>query len=126
MKALIEKKAQTTADLKEHQMSRADAKESMAEATALREKDATACAKEEADSAVNIAALGKAITAVEAGMGVSFIQTPAAKPLENCCSRESRSSRYVPAGASCLPLRNSKRRICTRKQRDRWHSETDA
>merc|ERR1712217_644357 len=53
-KALTERKAQTEADLKEHQTSRADAKESMAKATALREKEAAAYAKEKAEYDANI------------------------------------------------------------------------
>ena len=37
---------------------------------------------EKADSGANIAALGKAIAAIEAGMGASFLSTPAAKSLQ--------------------------------------------
>ena len=45
-------------------------------------KEPTAYAKEKADSEANIAALGKAIAAIESGRAGSFIQTPAAKLLE--------------------------------------------
>ena len=55
----------------------------MASATTLREKEAAAYAKEKSDLDANIAALGKAIAAIESGMAGSFIQTPAAKFLEN-------------------------------------------
>ena len=50
-----------------------NSKESMANATAMREK--------KTDSDANIAALGKAIAAIEAGMGTSFLPTAAAKSL---------------------------------------------
>ena len=55
----------------------------MAKAAALREKEAAACAKEKAEYAANIAALGKAIAAIESGRAGSFIQTPAVKSLVN-------------------------------------------
>merc|ERR1719229_116823 len=69
-----EKKKQTEASLKANQDSRADAKAAMAEATALREKQAKEYASFKSDSDTNIAALGKAVAAVEGGMG-SFLQT---------------------------------------------------
>jgi chromosome segregation ATPase len=78
LKSATEKKKQTEADLKEHQTSRADAKAAMAAATAMREKEAAAYAKFKADSDTNLAALAKAIPAIEGGMKGSFLQTTAA------------------------------------------------
>merc|ERR1719408_236377 len=47
----------------------------MGKATAIREKEAKAYAASAAESKSNIAALGKAIPAIEQGMGASFLQT---------------------------------------------------
>lgn len=77
-KAAQEKKAQTEAALQEHLASRSDAKEAMAAATALREKEAAAFANEKEDSETNLAALAKAIPAIEHGMAGAFLQTSAA------------------------------------------------
>merc|ERR1711953_1520959 len=76
-----EKKTQTEADLKEHQTSRAEAKAAMDEATGIREKEAVAFAKLKEESETNLAALAKAITAIETGMKGSFLQTSAASTL---------------------------------------------
>lgn len=76
-----EKKAQTEADLKEHQASRSEAKEAMSQATALREKEAVAFAAYEQESKTNIAALSKAIPAIEHGMSSAFLQTEDASML---------------------------------------------
>ena len=75
-KELAVRKAQTESDLNEHQTSRADAKESMATATALRVKEPATYEEKKAHSDANIAALGKAMAAIESGMACSFIQTP--------------------------------------------------
>merc|ERR1712032_228541 len=72
---------QTEADLKEHQTSRAEAKVAMEEATAIRKKEAAAFAKFHEDSSTNLAALAKAIPAIEMGMKGSFLQTNAASVL---------------------------------------------
>merc|ERR1712113_789880 len=53
----------------------------MAEATELREKEALAFAKFHEDSSMNVAALTKAIPAIETGMKGSFLQTSAAAVL---------------------------------------------
>jgi len=50
----------------------------MAEANAIREKEAAAFAKFKEDSETNLAALSKAIPAIETGMSGSFLQTGAA------------------------------------------------
>jgi len=81
IKSAKERKTQTEADLKDHQASRAEAKEAMAAATALREKEAAAFAAYKEESDTNLAALGKAITAIENGMAGGFLQTTAATGL---------------------------------------------
>jgi len=73
---------QLEADLKEHETSRAEAKEAMAAATALREKEAAAFAKFSEDSKTNLAALAKAIPAIESGMAGAFLQTTEANNLK--------------------------------------------
>jgi len=78
---LAEKK-QLEADLKAHKSDRAAAKGAIEKATALREKEAAAFAKEKSDSETNIAALAKAIPAIEKGMS-GFLQTSAASVLRS-------------------------------------------
>jgi hypothetical protein len=78
-------KLQLEADIKAHQASRAEAKEAMSKATALREKEAAAYAKESADDKTNIDAMGKAITAISAGMTGSFLQTQTATAVRRIC-----------------------------------------
>jgi len=74
--------AQLTKDLAEHKQNRADAKDASAKATALREKEAATFAKDSSDLKTNIAALGKAVTALEKGAaGGSFLQTQTAATL---------------------------------------------
>ena len=70
-------------DLKKAQTDRAAAKSAMSEATAIREKDATAYAKESGDMKTNLAALNKAIAAIEKGAGGAFLQTTSAATLRN-------------------------------------------
>jgi len=70
-------------DLKKAQTDRAAAKSAMSEATAIREKDATAYAKESGDLKTNLAALNKAIAAIEKGAGGAFLQTTSAATLRN-------------------------------------------
>ena len=70
-------------DLKKAQVDRAAAKAAMAEATAIREKDAAAYAKESGDLKTNLAAMGKAIAAINKGAGGAFLQTSAASLLKN-------------------------------------------
>jgi len=78
MKGGAAEKEQLEANLKEHQTSRSDAKKAMADANALREKEAAAFKKESTDLNANLAALTKAIAAIENGMSGSFLQTDAA------------------------------------------------
>jgi len=78
LKGALAEKEQTSAALSEHKQSRTDAKKAIAEATAMREKEAAAFAKEESDSNMNLAALSKAIPAIENGVKGAFLQTNAA------------------------------------------------
>jgi hypothetical protein len=74
--------AQLGEELGTHKTDRADAKEALAKASAIREKEAAVYAKESSDDKTNIAALGKAIAAIEAGTAGSFLQTKAASRLQ--------------------------------------------
>ena len=74
---------QTKEDLKKAQMDRSAAKAAMAEATAIREKEAATYAKESTDLKTNIAAMGKAVAALEKGQTGGFLQTEAASVLKN-------------------------------------------
>jgi len=74
----VEMKKQLETDVKNHKADREAAKGAIAEATALREKEATEFAKVSGDLKTNIAALAKAIPAIEKGMGSGFLQTTSA------------------------------------------------
>jgi len=76
------KLAQLKEDLKQAQMDRAAAKEAVASATALREKEAAAYAAETSEVSANLAALNKAVAALEKGMSGAFLQTGAASVLK--------------------------------------------
>merc|ERR1719433_1952367 len=67
--------------LKQAQTDRAAAKSALAEATAIREKEAAAFSTLEAEYNANIAAIRKAVVAIEKGMAGGFLQTGAAKVL---------------------------------------------
>jgi len=73
---------QAKEDLKSAQVDRSAAKTAMAEATAIREKEAGAFAKESSDLKTNIAAIGKAVAALEQGQAGAFLQTEAASVLK--------------------------------------------
>jgi len=75
------KLAQLKEDIKAHQGDRAAAKAAMAAATALREKEKAAYDTFESETKTNLAALAKAISAIEKGMG-GFLQTNAAAVLK--------------------------------------------
>merc|ERR1719171_1548782 len=68
-------KKQLQADVAEATENRKEAKEAIASATAIREKEAAAYSKFKSDSDTNLAALSKAIPAIEKGMAGSFLQT---------------------------------------------------
>ena len=74
----IEMKKQLETDVKNHKADREAAKTAIGEATALREKEAATFAKDSGDLNTNIAALAKAIPAIEKGMGSGFLQTNSA------------------------------------------------
>lgn len=82
IKSNQEKKIQTEQELEQAQTDRTAAKAAMAEAASLREKEATAFAAEEAELSTNVAAIFKAVTALEKGMGGGFLQTKTAKVLQ--------------------------------------------
>jgi hypothetical protein len=75
-------KKQLEADLEAHKGDRAAAKEAIAKATGIRNKEAGAFAKESGDLKTNIAALDKAIPAIENGMS-GFLQTNTASVLRS-------------------------------------------
>jgi len=68
-------KEQLEKDLVELKGSTGDAKDAIAKAKAIREKEATIFAKDSSDKKTNIAALRKAIAAIEAGAAGKFLQT---------------------------------------------------
>merc|ERR1719287_353063 len=70
-------KEQLEKDLTQHKADREEAKSAIATATALRNKEAAAYAKDKSDMDTNIAAMGKAVTALEKGAS-GFLQTSAA------------------------------------------------
>jgi len=80
-------KKQLAADVEQAKLDRTAAKASMAEATAIREKEAAAFAAETADQKTNIAAMGKAIAALEKGMTGSFLQTAAASTIKQLVTK---------------------------------------
>jgi len=75
------KLAQLKNDIKGHQADRSTAKTAMDEATALRQKEASEYAATSADLKTNIAAISKAVAALEKGMG-NFLQTQSASVLK--------------------------------------------
>jgi chromosome segregation ATPase len=82
LKELEAEYAQLGSDLKTYKADRADAEAALAKATALRNKEAAIFAKASSDYKTNLAALTKAIAAVEAGSASSFLQTEAAARLQ--------------------------------------------
>jgi len=72
----IATQTQLNADLKMHKSDRADAKAAIAAATAIRTKEAATYATDSSDHQTNIAAMGKAIAALEKG-AAGFLQTNA-------------------------------------------------
>merc|ERR1719197_34335 len=69
LKAETAEKAQTAQELIDHKKDREQATADVEEATVLREKEASEFAELKADSETNIAAMAKAIPALEKGMG---------------------------------------------------------
>jgi len=69
-------------DIKTAQTDRAAAKEAVAEATGIREKEAATFASLSGDLKTNLAAINKAVAALEKGAGGAFLQTSAAQVLK--------------------------------------------
>mmetsp|Transcript_44640 Transcript_44640/g.95249 ORF Transcript_44640/g.95249 Transcript_44640/m.95249 type:complete len:703 (-) Transcript_44640:40-2148(-) len=67
-------KAQAEAELAQAKEDRAEAQKTLADAEATREKEAAEFAAESGEMKANIEAMGKAIPAIEKGMGGSFLQ----------------------------------------------------
>jgi len=82
IKAIGSEVVQLTADIAAAKSDRADAKEAVGEATGLREKEAAAYAQQSGEFETNLAAMGKAITAIEKGAGGSFLQTTSGSVLK--------------------------------------------
>lgn len=74
-------KTQLTSEVAQHNQDREDAKSSVQEATDVRTKAAADYASESTDMANNIEQLGKAVVALEKGVGAAFLQSPAAEAL---------------------------------------------
>merc|ERR1719421_797130 len=79
----IEEAEASLKHLKKAQTDRAAAKAAIAEATAIREKEAATFASESGDLKTNIAAVKKAVGALEAGAKGAFLQTESAQVLMN-------------------------------------------
>jgi septal ring factor EnvC (AmiA/AmiB activator) len=76
------KLAQLKADIKAHQTDRAAAKEAMAKATAVRAEEKARFDADTSDLKTNLAAMTKAVTAIEKGSS-GFLQTKSASVLRN-------------------------------------------
>ena len=111
--------AQLKEDLKNHQNDRAAAKTAMAEATALRGKEKAAFDTFETETKTNIAAIGKATTAIEKGAGGAFLQTGSAAVVKQLAMNSQKmmdadrqdllsflsgSSEYAPASGEIIGI----------------------
>merc|ERR1719163_1119674 len=83
IKETIALKAQLEKDIEDAKTSREEANTAMEKATAIRDKENKEFAAENAEDNSNIAALGKAIAAIEKGMSGGFLQTSAAATIRN-------------------------------------------
>merc|ERR1719478_864601 len=88
IKELTGAKAQLTQDLADHKATREEANKAMEQATAMREKENKEFNAESSEQKSNIAALGKAIPAIEKGMGGSFLQTDAGSLLRRVTEKQ--------------------------------------
>jgi len=88
IKASEERLTQTKSDLAQAQVDRTAAKKAVAEATALREKEAATYAAAKAEYDTNIAAINKAVTALEKGMAGGFLQTQSADILKKLVNKQ--------------------------------------
>jgi hypothetical protein len=73
---------QLAQDIKQAKKDRAAAKEAIAAATGIREKELAEFKSSSAESSKNVASMGSAIQAIEAGTGSAFLQTDAAKKIK--------------------------------------------
>merc|ERR1711972_850358 len=103
---------------KQAQADRTAAKDAIAEATALREKEAAVFAKYKSEHDTNIAAIAKAVDALEKGMAGTFLQTPAASVLRRVVMKSdlpeidqetvtaflSQSSEYAPQSGEIIGI----------------------
>merc|ERR1719330_2250445 len=80
------KHSKTTAELSRAKEDRAAGQKAMDEATAIRNKEAATFAGLKSDSEANLAALNKAVTAIDSGMAGGFLQTGAANVLRRLVS----------------------------------------
>eukprot|EP00747_Dinoflagellata_sp_TGD_P159408 gnl/TRDRNA2_/TRDRNA2_177886_c3_seq15.p1 gnl/TRDRNA2_/TRDRNA2_177886_c3~~gnl/TRDRNA2_/TRDRNA2_177886_c3_seq15.p1 ORF type:complete len:690 (+),score=272.04 gnl/TRDRNA2_/TRDRNA2_177886_c3_seq15:93-2162(+) len=71
-------KSQLESDVTKHKSDREAAKKAIATATEVREKEAKAFAEKSGDYKANIAAMKKAVAAIEKGSGGAFLQTQSA------------------------------------------------
>merc|ERR1719326_1759539 len=83
IKEAIALKAQLETDIADAKTTRDEANAAMEKATAIRDKEHGEFAAENAEDSSNIAALGKAIAAIEKGMAGGFLQTSAAATIRN-------------------------------------------
>merc|ERR1719223_739073 len=86
LEAAEKEKAQLDKDVEKAQSNRAEAMAVMADANATRMKEAAAFSKEKGEFETNIAAIMKAVDALESGAYGSFLQTSAAMTLRNVLS----------------------------------------
>merc|ERR1719421_2696666 len=86
LEALLKK---LKADVELHQKDRAAAKASIEAAVEIRKKEAAAAKAESVDNTTTIAALKKAIAALEKGVGGAFLQTQAAAVLKRLLQSDS-------------------------------------
>merc|ERR1719454_829034 len=86
LEALLKK---LKADVEQHKKDRAAAKAAIEAAVQIRKKEAAAAKSESVDNTTTIAALKKAIAALEKGMGGAFLQTHAATVLKRLLQSDS-------------------------------------
>jgi hypothetical protein len=81
---------QTKEDLKKDQSDRAAAKMALEEATGIREKESATFAKESGDLKTNVAAVKKAVAAMEGGAAAGFLQTASAGVIKNLVENDTK------------------------------------
>merc|ERR1719330_1051708 len=93
------KHSKTTAELSRAKEDRVAGQKAMDEATAIRNKEAATFAGFKSDSEANLAALNKAVTAIDSGMAGGFLQTGAANVLRRLVStgRQSEDQQVLTA-----------------------------